>query len=152
MSDSESTQERTGHTRRLRAVLKNARERQGLSQQDVADEIARIVGKGSHTRSAISAYESFNRHPPINVFAAWARAVGMRLIVDLEWGDVEHVQVRAMRSSANSVHQLLSVIEVEGSDRAELAELLVDLLADDSISEASLGVLEGAARAIAAMR
>ncbi len=63
----------TGHSRHLRNVLRAARADLGLSAQQVADRIARAMGK-----------EKFSGHPPIDVFAFWARSVGYRLVVELD--------------------------------------------------------------------
>lgn len=75
-------QEQSGHTRNLRQRFVEARESKGLSQREVASRIAQRLGKPSHSGSAVSAYENMDRDPPIDVMAAWARAVGWRLHVD----------------------------------------------------------------------
>lgn len=64
-----------------------------MSHQDVADEVARLLGLESFSAGSISNYEQFTRHPPIDVMAAWARAVGMKLTVDLVDAASERVAV-----------------------------------------------------------
>ena len=74
----------TGHSRHMRAILADARRRLGLSAQDVADRIAALMLKDSFTGQSVRQYERFERHPPIDVYAAWARAVGYILKIDLD--------------------------------------------------------------------
>lgn len=76
--------ESSGHSRKLRATLRAARKEQDLSAQQVADRLAAALGKRSMSGQAILYYEAFSRHPPVDVFAAWARVLGFRLIVDLD--------------------------------------------------------------------
>jgi hypothetical protein len=83
----------TGHSRHLRNVLALARQEQQLSAQQVADRMARALGKDKLSGQSVLYYEGFQRHPPIDVFAAWARAVGYRLIVDLDKLGNERAQV-----------------------------------------------------------
>lgn len=72
----------SGHTRNLRQRFAVSREKKNLSQRQVAERIAQRLGKESHSKASISAYEKMTRQPPIDVMAAWARAVGWRLHVD----------------------------------------------------------------------
>jgi hypothetical protein len=74
----------TGHSRHLRNVLRAARADLGLSAQQVADRIARAMGKEKFSGQSVLYYEAFQRHPPIDVFAFWARSVGYRLVVELD--------------------------------------------------------------------
>jgi transcriptional regulator with XRE-family HTH domain len=83
----------TGHSRHLRNVLRAARLEQGMSAQDVADRIAGLLGKPKYSGQSVLYYEGFQRHPPVDVFAAWARAVGYRLIVDVDKLGNERAQV-----------------------------------------------------------
>lgn len=73
----------TGHSREIRNRLRAQRERLKLSLQQVADRIAEYIGEESFSASSVSHYEHFRRHPPVDVFAAWARAVEMKLLVDV---------------------------------------------------------------------
>lgn len=98
--------ESTGYSAYLRRRLKQARDDQKLRQQDVADRVAEILGKPSHTGEAIGQYERFERHPPINVFAAWARALGLRLIVGLATEDEDLRQVIVSPDVATAANML----------------------------------------------
>jgi transcriptional regulator with XRE-family HTH domain len=73
-----------GHSRQLRLRLRAARKRLNLSHEEVAERVAKTLEIDSRTGASISHYEQFRRHPRIDVMAAWARAVGLRLIVDLD--------------------------------------------------------------------
>lgn len=85
----------TGHTQQLRAKLRAARQHLGLTLEAVADRISEYTGESCSASSA-SHYEQFRRHPPIDVMAAHARAVGLRLLVDLvpETADMVAVPLR----------------------------------------------------------
>lgn len=83
----------TGRSQQFRARLRAARERQGLTLEQVADEIAVQLGLSRFSASAVSHYEQFRRHPPVDVFAAWCRAVGMRLTMELDEINSDRVQV-----------------------------------------------------------
>lgn len=66
----------------LRGVLKAERERRGWSLSQAARAIGRETGKGL-TKQSLKAWEDFEVQPKIDQFAAWARALGLRLEVDL---------------------------------------------------------------------
>jgi transcriptional regulator with XRE-family HTH domain len=86
--------EQTGHSRHIRAVLRAAREAEGLTQQQVADRItSRLNLERPLTGAAVSEWERFGRHPPINVMAAWARVLGRRLLVQLDESGGERVSI-----------------------------------------------------------
>lgn len=73
------------HYRHLRTQLREARKRAGLRQEDVAQRITEMLQLDKPlTDAAVSAWETFARHPAINVMDAWARVVGLRLVVDLD--------------------------------------------------------------------
>lgn len=103
----------SGHTEGLRATLRRQREKLRLDPEDVEREIARrLAGELLEQRttlnleqldvqrrlvaeeggdpdevtrgSRVSNWETMTREPRIDEFAAWARAVGMRLVVLLE--------------------------------------------------------------------
>lgn len=112
----------SGHSQHLRHVLHNARKEQGLSAQVVADRIAVAMGKPSFSGQSVLYYEAFTRHPPIDVFACWARVLGFRLIVDLD-----------------SAHKDRAPVLIEHSDVAEIARALDN--ASDSVRAAVLTVV-----------
>lgn len=83
----------TGHSRELRARLRAARLREGLTLEQVAGRIAELLGLESFSPAQVSHIEQFRRHPPIDVMAAHARAVGLRLVVDLTSEESDEVAV-----------------------------------------------------------
>jgi transcriptional regulator with XRE-family HTH domain len=83
----------TGHSKELRARLREARKRKGLTLEQVADSVAEYLGLDSFSAGAISHYEAFRRHPPVDVMAAWARAVDLKLVVDLTGAGSDDVGV-----------------------------------------------------------
>jgi transcriptional regulator with XRE-family HTH domain len=83
----------TGKSRQLRERLRAARERKGMTLEQVADQIAEYLGLDSFSAASVSHYEQFRRHPPVDVMAAWSRSVGMVLRVELDDADSERVQV-----------------------------------------------------------
>jgi transcriptional regulator with XRE-family HTH domain len=91
--------ERTGYTRMLRERLRAARVARGLTQKEVAADVAKRIGE-TVGHSTISNWETMFRQPRIDEFAAWARAVGMRLVVDLEPSDSPRIPVMLDRDTA----------------------------------------------------
>jgi transcriptional regulator with XRE-family HTH domain len=114
----------TGHSRAIRARLRAARIEQGLSLQTVADRIAEILGRESLTAAAVSSWETFARHPPIDMMAAWARAVGMRLIVDLDSADSPRTPVLLRPETVDMARAL---DEAPGNYREIVRSILVNL-------------------------
>lgn len=76
-------------------------------------------------RQAIHKWEHFKTHPGIDQFAAWARALGLRLLVDLVREDEEGVNVFLPREVAR-VARLLTILSPE--DLARVADLVHRLL------------------------
>jgi transcriptional regulator with XRE-family HTH domain len=86
----------SGHSRRLRAALRAARKAQNISAHEVCRRLAQIATDYARIDDPDAAeiepphvntlytWERFERHPSINLMAAWARVLGMRLIVDLD--------------------------------------------------------------------
>lgn len=105
-----TTVESTGHSRHLRDVLRAARERLGMSQREVAEAISeRLDDERVVSSSAVSEWERFHRHPGIDVMAAWARVVGLRLIVDLDDLKTDRVHL-SLRPRAAEVARLLDLL------------------------------------------
>jgi transcriptional regulator with XRE-family HTH domain len=90
-----------GHSRQLRRRLRAARLRLGLSHGQVAERVAKRLGIDSRTGGSISHYEEFRRHPRIDVMAAWARAVDLRLIVDLDDAEGKRIPVMLRHRTAD---------------------------------------------------
>ena len=102
----------SGHSRHLRNVLRAARERMGLTQLQVAERISeRLRLERVVSSSAVSEWERFGRHPAIDVMAAWARVLGMKLHVDL---------------GADSDTRLSVLLRPETMDLARKIDLLSD--------------------------
>lgn len=105
--DFEPAFQSSGHSRALRSRLRAARERLGLSGDAVARRIQTIIGDDEPVhRGTISNWETFKRHPRIDVFAAWARAVGLRLIVDLDAADGKRIPVLLDPETAEVAREL----------------------------------------------
>lgn len=82
---------RTGRSRSMRNILRRAREDLGMSQVDLAEK---LVHNGKPLApSTVSSWENFTRHPAIDMMAMWARAVGKRLVVELDDADSPRVSV-----------------------------------------------------------
>jgi transcriptional regulator with XRE-family HTH domain len=76
---------RTGHSEALRSKLRAARERRGLTQPELAQLITEELKRPKPLApSALSQWETFDRHPRIDDMAAWARVLGLRLVVELD--------------------------------------------------------------------
>ncbi len=72
---------------RLVQELTARRAEMGLDQRDVVRSLLEEEGDDADPRARatrISNWETMARQPRIDEFAAWARAVGMRLVVNLE--------------------------------------------------------------------
>ena len=83
--------EGSGHSRALRDQLRQAREGQHLSAREVCARIgARLRDYDPSATdphiNTLYAWERFERHPSISNFAAWARVLGFRLVVELADG------------------------------------------------------------------
>lgn len=76
--------QRTGHSRRLRERLRARRMEMGLSAREVAARMATHLDVESVSLQSVYDYEAFKRHPAVDKFAAWARVLGFRLVVDLD--------------------------------------------------------------------
>lgn len=91
----------SGHSRRLRDLLRAARERLNLDQAEVGRRVAeRMERDKPYLKQSVSAWEKFEQHPGIDVFAAWARVLGLRLIVDLDDAKGERIPVMLQKRSA----------------------------------------------------
>lgn len=102
--------EPTGHSRQLRERLRVAREGVGLSQKAVGVEIAARLGREKpYTGAVVSLWEKFEAHPPIDTMAAWARVVGLRLVVELDAANGARVPA-LLRPRAAAVARLLDLL------------------------------------------
>lgn len=120
--DSGAAVDGTAQSRHIRQVLRAAREAAGLTQQQVADRVTgRLELERPLTSAAVSEWERFGRHPPINVMAAWARVLGRRLVVQLDDAAGERVAVLVRPVSAD----LVRTIDTLTDDDRELVERMV---------------------------
>lgn len=124
----------SGHSQRLRSVLRTARKEQGIKAVEVCRRIGVILTEYARVRdpsafdvdpphtNTLYSWERFDRHPGIDSMAAWARALGYRLLVDLD--DATHPRHHVLLDHAESV-QLARIVDALPSDeRAALLKLL----------------------------
>lgn len=109
------------HTRALRDRLRRARKDLGLTQQQVADRICARLGIEKLTGAAVSEWERVNRQPAIDVMAAWARSVGLRLVVELDGAESARIPVLLNPRSAD----LARAIDLLSDDDRVLVESVV---------------------------
>ena len=114
--------ETSGHTRRLRDVLTAERKARGWSTQRVADEIAADLSLSKMSGETVRLWETLASQPPIDRFAAWARVLGFRLIVDLDRSDAQRRPVLVRTDEAAEVARL-----VDDMSRSERRQLLAYL-------------------------
>ena len=99
----------TDHALWLRGVLKAERIRRGWSLQETADAVAKEMGRRSLSKQALQDWEEFETQPKIDAFAAWARALGLRLEVDLVTPGDGWVSVRVPEDLATTSRQLAAL-------------------------------------------
>ncbi len=110
----------------MRLVLRQARDEAGLSAREVGERIAaRLRESGDEDATPVSpstiyAWEQFERHPSIANFAAWARVLGYRLIVELDGADSGRRPVLVRTEEAAEVARLVDLLPAE-KRRAVLA-------------------------------
>ncbi len=89
-------------------------------------EVGQRVGV---TNRSISAYERLTIDPPVDVFAKWARAVGMTLIVELT--DQDTVPVSVPVEAIETARLLANLDENELKLVGQLARVLPGISARD---------------------
>ncbi len=115
--------ERLGHSRALRKQLREKRENLGLSQEEVGRRIAALLDtKAEYGRSAISNWERFKKHPSVDAFAAWARVLGVRLLVDIVDDSAATIHMAPGRAESAREYALL-----DDRDAAYIEQLLAML-------------------------
>jgi len=131
----------THHAKWLRGVLVAERDRRGWSLSQAARAIARELqavpsdtpgrrGKGL-TKQSLQAWEEFRVQPKIDQFAAWARAMGLRLEVDLAPRDESTVIARVPQDVADIALELTLVPAEERARIVGLAREIAKLDVDD---------------------
>lgn len=121
----------TDHARHLRGLLIAERDRKGWSLEQVARAVARELDVEHVPKQTIHGWESFRTHPRIDQFAAWARALGMRLEADLVRESDEEVVIRLPRALASPVRDLTLL---SNEDRAAIVHLVDRLTSSDQKS------------------
>lgn len=119
----------TDHAIWLRRVLTAARKTRGWSLQRAATEIAREMGKASMSKQALQQWESFETHPSVAAYAAWARAMGLKLDVDLVDPKDERVEIRVPPGLVEVIRRLE---RLEEEDVAEILRLATRLSRDSA--------------------
>lgn len=128
MSQSDDNMART--TRRIRQRLKARREALGLTQEQVAELISQDPNREGPPlgNTAVSNWETLRRHPKLDDMAAWARVLGMRLIVDLD--DIESDRVPVLLPPGRAV-ELAKALTTLGEEDFAYVEALVRRLTGD---------------------
>lgn len=114
----------TDHALWLRSVLKAERLRRGWSLQQTADLIAKEMGRAKLSKQALQDWEEFVTQPKIDAFAAWARALGLRLEVDLVIPADGWVSVRVPEEVAHSSRALSAL---PPADRQVILDMITRL-------------------------
>lgn len=119
----------TEHAKWLRGVLVAERDRRGWSLSRTAREIARELraagaDKPGLTKQSLEKWEDFTVQPKIDRFAAWARALGLRLEVDLVQRDEPTVVARLPADVADLAREIALL---DDGDRAYLVETVARL-------------------------
>lgn len=93
------------HARWIHAKLVAERVQRGWSLQQTARAISKELGR-SLAKQSYTKWESFETQPKLDELAAWARAFGMRLEVDLVWPEEDAVSARLPVSVAAIAREL----------------------------------------------
>lgn len=103
----------TDHALWLCRVLKAEREKRKWSLQTTADAIAREAGRESLSKQSLTKWEDAETQPKMDDFAAWARALGFKLEVDLVIPEEQAVSVRVPEEVAHACRQLATLDPVD---------------------------------------
>lgn len=121
----------SGHSRALRERLKEARREKGWTLQECADRVARELGKDKLSAQAVKFWEDFERHPPVDVFAAWCRAVGLRLVVEIVEPEEGRQPVLLHKETEELARKADQMAAKDRRVLERLAELVEDLDEDE---------------------
>lgn len=124
----------TGHTERLRTLLREARLARDLSAAEVCARIgARLRERDPAARdpheNSLYAWESMRRNPTIDHMAAWAYAVGLQLVVDLTERGERRLPTLLRTQEAVAVARLVDQMPAE--QRAALLTLARGMRRDE---------------------
>lgn len=119
---------RFSYSRNLRTRLKAERELQGLTQREVAARISQTLGLAGLTGTALGQYERFERHPGIDVYAAWCRALGFRLKVAFDHANSGRLQILVSEEISDAVMMLE---HAPAKKRAAVVQMIKSLLDPD---------------------
>ena len=114
--------------RRLRKILVARRGALRRFQPEVGEAVAAILGRPGLTKQAISQWENLKTEPGIPEFDAWARALGMRLHVDLHDEDDKRIEVPVEPGLVETATRLNDLSE---EDRTIVSGLVRRLSRDD---------------------
>lgn len=116
---------------RLRQILKSRRAALKLRQEDVAILAAEHLGKASLTKQAISQWENAQTQAGVDELDAWARALGMRLRVDIY--DAEDQRAGVMVDPP-LVESVMRMNDLSGEDREIVIGIVKRLSRHDTVS------------------
>jgi transcriptional regulator with XRE-family HTH domain len=127
-----------GHSRRLRRVMLDARKRQKLTGKQVAERIDEIMLEQARARgedtapkpvheNTVYSWERFENHPAIDKMAAWARALGYRLVVTLDGAHLDREPVLLTTPEAAEAGRIVD--GMDESARRALVEFLRNVMA-----------------------
>lgn len=127
MANNENGGDRYSHTRWLRERLRDARKEQGLTALEVDRRIvAALKEERKPNPQRIYHWENLAAHPSIAAYAAWSRALGFRLVVQLVDAGSEARSVLVRSDDAARVALLLDAAPPE--KREAIARMVETLL------------------------
>lgn len=115
----------TGHTKGLREQLRDERKHRKLSTEAVAElivkrlaeQVAEQVAAGEPVDAdptlsgeSLRLYEKMERNPKINVFAAWAHVLGMKLVVELDRAELGRTNVMIKTPEAIEIAKMVDAM------------------------------------------
>lgn len=117
--------ESTGHSRNLRKRLKAARDEKGWTADHVGRLIGHEMGRRAYSGQAVLYWEAFERHPPIDTYAAWARVLGWKLNLDVVPQDCERTTVHLQSQEAVDIARIVD--SMTEAARRSVLQMLRDL-------------------------
>lgn len=118
----------TGHSRSMRLTLKAAREERGWSAREVGEKIAEHLSEMEDEKvdavsmNTVYAWEKFERHPSIAMYAAWARVLGFKLVVMLDGSDSGRTAVMVRSAEAAEIARRVDALPAD--KRKAIADLV----------------------------
>lgn len=106
----------TEYAKLIRSQMRARRKDLDLSLERVGELVAQDLGRSTpYGKSAVSGWERFVYHPPIDVFAAWARVLRGRLHVWVDFSGDDRVRVAVPQDRAQLCREIgrLDAADVE---------------------------------------